>query len=71
MMTMHVRASDVTAVPAVGMPRGSARPAAVRAIGIRQVAEDGHRNGDIDSLKVLGLAIVASVILSGLLWTVL
>lgn len=70
-MTMHVRASDVTAVRGVGMPRGSARPATGRAVGRQPATEDGHRDQDNDSLMALGLAIVASAILTGLLWTVL
>lgn len=59
------------AIGAVGTRSGSARPAAIREVGIQPMAEDGHHHQDINSFKALGLAIVASMILTGLLWTVL
>lgn len=70
-MTMHVRATYVTAVRAVGMPRGNAIPAVVRAIDVEPLVEDGYRHQAIGSLQALGLAILAAVLTTGLLWVFL
>jgi hypothetical protein len=70
-MTMHVRATYVTAVRAVGMPRGNAMPAAVGADVREPLVDDGYRHRAIGSLPALGLAILAAVLTTGLMWVAL
>jgi len=70
-MTMHVRSTYVTAVRAVGMPRGNALPAAVRAVVREPLVEDGYRHRAIGSLQALGLAVLAAVLTTGLMWVLL
>ncbi|MCC0808281.1 hypothetical protein FPV16_19045 [Methylobacterium sp. W2] len=59
------------AVRSVGMPRGMAGRSASRLADTRPVAEDGYRYRAIGSFQALGLAIGASVMVTGLLWIVL
>ncbi|KQT59890.1 hypothetical protein ASG52_19300 [Methylobacterium sp. Leaf456] len=58
-------------VRAVGMPRGAGRWAPPRAANAQDTIEDGYRHESIGSLQALGLAVAASILLTGLLWVAL
>ncbi|GEO99570.1 hypothetical protein [Methylobacterium haplocladii] len=70
-MTMAMRTTDVTTVRTVRMPRGTAARTLPMDEGVRSLIGDGYRHEAIGSLQALALAVVASLLVSGLLWTVL
>lgn len=70
-MTMVVRATSVTMLREVRMPRGAAARDVTQAARAGEVIEDGSRHRAIGSVQALGLAIVASVLVTGLLYAAL
>jgi hypothetical protein len=70
-MTMVMRTPYAPAVRNVGMPRGAAGRMAERRVDTRSLVEDGYRHQAIGGLQALGLAITASLVVTGLLWTML
>ncbi|SFK89591.1 hypothetical protein [Methylorubrum salsuginis] len=70
-MTTVARAMLGMTVRAVGMPRGAGRWAPPTAANAEGTIEDGYRHQSIGSLQALGLAVAASMLLTGLLWIAL
>ena len=67
-MTMVMRTTYVTTLRTMRMPRAAAAAAIPSASGTQALIEDGFGHGAIGSFQALGLAVVASVLVTGLLW---
>lgn len=70
-MTMVMRTTYVTMARTVRMPRGAAARTIPMDEGAKSLIGDGYRHEAIGSLQALALAVVASLLVTGLLWTVL
>jgi len=69
-MNMVMSTAYVPTVRTVGMPRGAAGRMASRLVDTKPLVEDVFRFQAIGGLQALGLAITASVVLTGLLWAI-
>ena len=70
-MTMIVSATTVTVVREVRVPRGAAARVVPKAANGGGLIVDAHRFGAIGSLQALAMAVVASAVVTGMLYLVL
>lgn len=70
-MTMVVKATYVTMVRELRMPRGAAARTVPQAADAGGLIENGYRHQAISSVQALALALAASALVTGLLYAAL